>query len=61
VNSSQAQKGTIFEKHKAEFKTVLAQHEESDKKIVETNAVITNNIGAFGQLIQSAKNDPQKQ
>jgi len=35
VNSSQADKGTVFEKHSNEFKQIYAPLEELDKKRAE--------------------------
>ena len=60
VNLGTKQKGEVFEKHRAEFRAILASHEDADKRRAESISQIQTNIGQFGQLISSAQNDPSK-
>lgn len=61
VHSGQAEKGTIYEKHIGEFKTIYSTIEPLDKQKAEVMNVIQQNMGAFSQLVSSAQADKGKQ
>ena len=61
VHSGQAEKGTIYEKHINEFKSIYSAIEPLDKQKAEVMNVIQQNMGAFSQLVSSAQADKSKQ
>jgi hypothetical protein len=61
VNTSQAEKGTIFEKHIKAFREIYQPITELEAKRNEVQAGITANIGAFSALVSSTQSDQGKQ
>jgi hypothetical protein len=55
VNASQADKGTVFDKHIAEFRSIYAEIETIEKKRAETQGVVTANMGGFGALVSASQ------
>lgn len=47
VNSGVKSKGEIFQKHQAEFREIFTQAEILEKKRIELNHQIAQNIGQF--------------
>ena len=60
VNSGTKNKGDVFEKSKGEFRIIFEQIQALDKQRIDINQAITNNIGAFSQILSSVNNDPSK-
>ena len=54
VNSAQADKGTIFDKHIQEFRAIYTEIETLEKKRNETQSVIVSNMGAFSALVTAS-------
>lgn len=61
VNASMADKGTIFDKNVAEFRSIYTEIETLEKKRAETQGVVTSNMGAFGALVSASQQDTAKQ
>lgn len=61
VHTSQAEKGTVFEKHTSDFKQNYAPLEALDRRQAEVMNIITQNMGAFTQLLSSQQGDTAKQ
>jgi len=61
VHSGQAEKGSIYEKHIGEFKSIYSAIEPLEKHKAEVMNVIQQNMGAFSQLVSSAQADKGKQ
>ena len=61
VNASQAEKGTVFEKHVNEFRQIYAPLESLDKQKAEVMNTITQNMGPFTQLVSASNTDQSKQ
>jgi len=61
VHQGQAEKGTVFEGFKGEFRQLFAQLESFDKQIGEVRAQVQQQAGPFAQLLNSTSNDPAKQ
>ena len=61
VHSGQAEKGTIYEKHISEFKSIYSAIEPLAKQKAEVMNVIQQNMGTFSQLVSSAQADKGKQ
>jgi hypothetical protein len=47
VHQGHGEKGTVYEKHKNEFKQIYIPLEVLDKKRAELNGVINQNMGPF--------------
>jgi hypothetical protein len=60
VNTSQKNKGEVFESHKKEFREIFVQLEVLDKQRVEINANINSNIGPFSHIVASVSGDASK-
>lgn len=60
VNSGQADKGTIFDKHIQEFRVIYTEIETLEKKRHETQSVIVSNMGAFSALVTASQGDTAK-
>lgn len=61
VNSSQAEKGSTFEKMISDFKAIYASIPELEQKRAEVQNTITQNIGPFGALVKAGQSDQAKQ
>ena len=61
MHSGQAEKGSIYEKHIGEFKSIYSAIEPLNKQKAEVMNVIQQNIGTFSQLVSSAQADKGKQ
>ncbi len=61
VNLGQAEKGTVYEQFKAEFRQIFTQLEVFEKQTAEVKSTIQSNSAAFNQLVNSTSNDPSKQ
>lgn len=61
VNSSQAEKGTMFEKHIKIFRDIYAPLSELEAKRAEVQQSITANIGAFSAVVSATQSDQGKQ
>ena len=60
VNANQAAKGTVFDKHVAEFRSIYTEIETIEKRRAETQGVVTANMGGFGALVSASQQDTAK-